>query len=140
MTRRYKTALCVSALALIGVLAETGPAAAQRALYEQYAFPQTNRASMAVVIKQAESGMFTSSSGVADSSGSAAAPVFLCGGSSGGSSTSSSSSATANSSCIILNNSNGNISIDQDSKGSQTSKSGVDEINQALQNNPATQP
>jgi hypothetical protein len=141
MIHRFKAVCSIAALGAFAMAAGTSPAAAQNGLYDApYAFPQTNRASMAVVIKQAESGMFSSTTNSGSGTSSDGAPVFLCGGSGGGSSTSSSSSATANSSCIILNNSTGSISVGQDSHGSQTSNSDVDQVNQALQNNPATQP
>ena len=140
MISRNKTASFALVSGIFAAIGASVPANAQSVLYDApYSFPQTNRASMAVVIKQAESGMFTTATG-GSGDGSGGAPIFLCGGSGGGgSTTSSSSSATANSSCIILNNSNGQVIVDQDSKGSQSSSSDIDQINEALNNNPATQ-
>lgn len=115
------------------IVATTVPTLASAQQYNRpWTFGQQNRAQLAVVMSQMEGN--GSASGTSTSSG-AAGTTIVCG---GGSST-----ATANNTCIILNNSDGQISTDQDSDGDQSSTnetnstvneaSDADEILSALQ-------
>lgn len=87
-----------------------------------------DRAGIAVIIKQAESGFFDSRNG--GSSGQAAisydTTTLICGGGGGD------STATANSSCLILNNATGAIDVGQGSDGGQSATSNASStVNQA---------
>jgi hypothetical protein len=73
---------------------------------QAWGFPDTSRASMAIIMKQQEG----SSQSVSGGDGGNA---LVCGGGTG-------ATATANSTCVILNNSTGSIDIGQGSKGNQT--------------------
>lgn len=109
------TNVSLSALILmIAVLCFARPASAQ--MFEKpYAPPEQNRASLAVIMKQAESGLYSNkTTGTTTSSGGSSLTQLVCGAGT------SQSSATANSSCIILNNSNGAVTTGQDSTGNQT--------------------
>ncbi len=99
--------------ASLALILAASPVAAQ--MFERaYSFTGRDRASLAVVMKQAESGMFDGnvSSGGGDLNYNVT--NLVCGGSG------SQASATANSACTILNNSAGNtVGSDQDSAGNQ---------------------
>lgn len=138
--RRVSAALGIAtALAFLGVLA---PSLASAQMYQQnWNFKSRDRAGLAVVMKQAESGMFNRSSSSSAATGSSGSSTLLvCGGGGGGDTA---SSATANSSCIILNNATGDLSIGQDSQGDQsanaTTQSTVDQVQQILDENGAVQ-
>jgi len=114
------------------------PAVASAQMYERaWDFTPRDRAGLAVVQKQVESGAFSSSNGTISSGTSASgsnSTLLLCGGDGGD------SSATANSSCIILNNATGDLVIGQDAVGDQsanassetTSSTVADEVTQIL--------
>lgn len=83
-----------------------------------------NRAQIAVIMKQAESGMLGgTTSTTTGASGTSSLTQLVCGGGGG------QSEATANSACIILNNSNGDINAGQDSTGDQTANGSTDTTN-----------
>ncbi len=82
------------------------PAYAQ-AFKDPWGFAPQNRASIAAMIRQVETER--SASGAATSG----TTILTCG--------KGESSSEANSACIIMNNSNGVLSVGQDSKGNQTS-------------------
>lgn len=105
--------LSAPALVAAGVLlSQTAPASAQ--MFENpWSAKSRDRSSLAVYMKQAESGLYDKSTNNGASAGGSLTQL-VCGG--GGSS----SSATANSACIIMNNSNGNVGTGQDSTGDQT--------------------
>lgn len=122
------------AAAACGVLL---PSVAAAQMYEQsWNFKSRDRAGLAVVMKQAESGMYgrSSSSGAVLGSSGAAQTYLVCGGAGGAGDTA--SSATANSSCIILNNTTGDLSVGQDAQGDQTAdaqtQSTVDQVQNIL--------
>jgi hypothetical protein len=101
------------ALAVAGVCLAAGTASAQ--MYkEPYTFQSTDRAGLAVYMKQLDSSKSNSTTGSGD------ATYLVCGGGSGG------STATANSSCIILNNSDASLGIGQGSKGGQSANSSTE--------------
>lgn len=109
-----------TALLLSALLLAPPPAAAQ--MYERpFGFAGRDRASLAVIMKQAESGMFDgNTSGSSASSGlNYNVTNLICGGDSG------TASADANSACVILNNSTGNVGADQDAIGDQGATSDV---------------
>ncbi|MFC4235846.1 hypothetical protein ACFOY8_11435 [Thalassospira xianhensis] len=94
-----------------------------------------NRAQIAVIMKQAESGLLDGTNGAtAGASGSSSLTQLVCGGGGG------QSEATANSACIILNNSNGDINTGQDSTGDQTANGSTEtttnnaDLSDALEN------
>ena len=122
---RSQSALCrhprsrqvAKLLALATIITASGSFAAQAQMFEKpWSAPDQNRASLAVVMKQAESGMFTGT-GSTSSSGSSSLTQLVCGGGGG------TANATANSACVILNNSNGSVNTGQDSTGDQTADS-----------------
>lgn len=115
--RILPTALMVLTAAAFG-LALAGEASAQ--MFERpWSFKSRDRASLAVVMKQVEEGMFSrrSENSAAGNGGAVggfnSSTLLLCGGSGGD------ASATANSSCIILNNATGDLTIGQDAVGDQ---------------------
>lgn len=98
------------ALAVAGACLVAGTASAQ--MYkEPWAFQSTDRAGLAVYMKN------LSASGNNSATSSGDATYLVCGGSGG------TSTATANSSCIILNNSDASLGIGQGSKGNQDAAS-----------------
>jgi len=78
------------------------PALAQQ-ISQPWSFTEQNRASIAALMQQTEN----------PSAAAAASPTLVCGGAG-------QPGATANSVCIILNQSSGQISLGQDSQGSQS--------------------
>lgn len=100
----------VAALTLAAALSQ----AASAQMFEQpFKNRPTDRAGMAVVMKQVSSGMFDSRSTTTGSSA-GSSTVLLCGGPDGG------STATSNSSCIILGDgASGLINLGQASEGNQ---------------------
>ncbi|RCK43325.1 hypothetical protein TH25_21930 [Thalassospira profundimaris] len=104
-------------LVLATIITASGSFAAQAQMFEKpWSAPAQNRASLAVVMKQAESGML-SGTGTGASSGTNSLTQLVCGGGGG------TANATANSACVILNNSNGTVNTGQDSVGDQTANS-----------------
>lgn len=125
MTRSSPIARAASALrpgrlilagAALAVLAGTLPAAAQMS-EDPWQFKRRDRAGLAVVMKQAEAGAFSSATASATAGVASETTVLMCGGGDGGT-----ASATANSSCIILNNATGDLSIGQDALGDQSAR------------------
>ncbi len=112
-TKQIKRILC---LALLGVMTAS-PAFAQL-FNNAWSFSGQNRASIAALMKQVEGS--ANSGGVTSGAG---ATTPICGDAGGGADggAAGASSATGNSSCIIMNNSTGDIVIEQDSQGDQTS-------------------
>ncbi|OKH88623.1 hypothetical protein [Thalassospira sp. TSL5-1] len=105
-------------LVLATFITALGSFAAQAQMFEKpWSAPVQNRASLAVVMKQAESGMLSGNGTGSASSGTNSLTQLVCGGGGG------TASATANSSCVILNNSNGTVNTGQDSVGDQTANS-----------------
>lgn len=117
MSKHTRTITLGIAASMAAILTAS-PVAAQ--MFERaYSFTGRDRASLAVVMKQAESGMFDGTS--SGSSGmSYNVTNLICGGDSG------SANADGNSACMILNNSTGNVGADQDSIGDQGANSTVD--------------
>lgn len=101
------------ALAAAGVCLAAGTASAQ--MYKQpWTFQTTDRAGLAVYMKNLDSSKNSSATSGGD------ATYLVCGGSGGA------STATANSSCIILNNSDASLGIGQGSEGSQDANSSTE--------------
>lgn len=128
-TKAGRLAPCGTRVAAIAVLC-VGMAAilsttASAQMYEQaWQFKQRDRASLAVVQKQVEEGLFSrsrgSSSSGSSSLGSSSSTLLLCGGGD------SQSSAEGNSSCIILNNATGDLTIGQDATGDQSASANTE--------------
>ena len=117
MSKQTRTISIGIAASLAAVLTAS-PVAAQ--MFERaYSFTGRDRASLAVVMKQAESGMFDGT-GSGNSGMNYSVTNLICGGDSG------SANADGNSACMILNNSTGNVGADQDSIGDQSANSDVD--------------
>jgi len=127
-TARLGTASLAASMALI---LAASPVAAQ--MFERaYSFTPRDRASLAVIMKQAENGMFerrdpqqqviagagTGSAGT--SSLNYTVNNLICGGDSG------SANADGNSACIILNESTGTVGAAQDALGNQDATSSVE--------------
>ncbi|NIZ03869.1 hypothetical protein [Thalassospira lucentensis] len=94
------------------LLTQVAPVSAQ--MFEKpWSAKSRDRSSLAVYMKQAESGLFDKSTGTGTGTGGSLTQL-VCGGGGG------TSSATANSACIIMNNSNGVVDTGQDSTGDQT--------------------
>ncbi len=74
---------------------------------QAWGFPDTSRASMAIIMKQQSDAQSATAGGDGGN-------ALVCGGGTGG------ATATSNSTCVILNNSTGSIDIGQASKGNQT--------------------
>jgi hypothetical protein len=125
------TAAAGPACAMALILAAS-PVAAQ--MFERaYSFTARDRASLAVIMKQAESGMFEPQSNQATTSGGGSLDYtvnnLICGGDSG------SANAEGNSACIILNGSTGStVGTGQDAIGNQDAASSVE----TTQNNGGT--
>jgi hypothetical protein len=107
------TALAVSAAVAWSTLSPA-PASAEAQFNSPWAFSQTNRASIAVYMRQREDQKDLLSAG-AGGTGSTA-QTFVCG---SAGEPKSGASALGNSTCIILNNADGQVTIDQDSLGDQ---------------------
>lgn len=112
MTDMKKTIVAM-ALTVCGFYAT--PAQAQMA-NDPWTFTPQNRAGIASLIRSAEEGNDTGTTGSVSGAGSIV--NLVCGGNSDG------STAQANNTCIILNNSEGaDVDVDQDSEGDQTATS-----------------
>lgn len=118
------------ALAVAGACLVAGAASAQQ-YKEPWSFRQSDRAGLAVYMKNLDESK--SNSGSVQSGGDAT--YLVCGGGGGG------STSTANSSCIIVNNSDASLGIGQGSDGNQsssnssetnTSTSTADQVNNIL--------
>ncbi|MEX2630472.1 MAG: hypothetical protein WD341_11100 [Tistlia sp.] len=127
----------LAATALTALVALMHPEAAQAQMFDSpWSAGARDRAGIAVIIKQAESGFFERRDG------SAGQPTInydtttlVCGGGGGD------STATANSSCLILNNATGAVEVGQGSEGGQNATSSssstsntADSITSVLQN------
>lgn len=133
----------ITFMLIVFILLMAGIALPERAsaqMFEKaWSFQQRDRAGIAVIQKQVESGLYSrsgNSTGAVVSGGQAAGNTLLiCGGGQG------TSSSTANSSCIILNNSTGQLSIGQDSVGDQNansqtqSQTSIDQVENILSQN-----
>ncbi|OSQ45000.1 hypothetical protein [Thalassospira sp. MCCC 1A01428] len=105
-------------LAIAAILCASGSLSATAQMFEKpWSAPDQNRASLAVVMKQAESGLLSGSGSATASSGTSSLTQLVCGGGGG------TASSTANSACVILNNSNGSVNAGQESTGDQTADS-----------------
>jgi len=101
----------LATVALVGLLAQ---GAAAQMFEKPYNSPSRDRAGLAIVMKQVDSGMFGRSVSSTGTSAGGVSQVLLCGGPDGG------STATSNSSCIILGDgATGMINLGQDSAGNQ---------------------
>ncbi|WP_119165132.1 hypothetical protein [Algihabitans albus] len=123
LTRTAAAGVTISPVPLLlaALILTIPPAAAQ--MYERpFGFAGRDRASLAVIMKQAESGMFDNSGRTSSGSSGLDYNVtnLICGGDSG------TANADANSACVILNNSTGNVGADQDAIGDQGASSDVD--------------
>ena len=105
-----KTAILASAL----IVALPLQSAFGQMFQKPWAATAQNRAQIAVIMKQAESGLLNGTNSTTASTSGSSLTQLVCGGGGG------QSEATANSACIILNNSNGDINTGQDSTGDQT--------------------
>ena len=106
--RRFLTLPAISFAFVAALSAFPGASFAEDGQNRQaWGFPDTARASMAIIMKQQEGGSQSVSGGDGGN-------ALVCGGGTGG------ATATANSTCIILNNSTGSIDVGQGSKGNQT--------------------
>ncbi len=126
-----KTNRIVATAASLAVLLAATPVAAQ--MFERaFSFGARDRASLAVIMKQVESGMFKPQRQQSSSNSSILPPSYnssssleytvnnlICSGDSG------SANADANSACIILNGSTGTIGARQNSIGAQNATSDV---------------
>ncbi|WP_339778309.1 hypothetical protein [uncultured Thalassospira sp.] len=120
-------------LTFAAILTASGPLSAMAQMFEKpWSAPDQNRASLAVVMKQAESGLLSGSGSATTSSGTSSLTQLVCGGGGG------TASSTANSACVILNNSNGTVNAGQDSTGDQTANSNTEtsttNLSDALEN------
>jgi hypothetical protein len=113
------------ATALAAALALTALPAAAQMFERAYSFAPRDRASLAVIMKQAENGMFEPQR-QPTATGATGTPLqytvnnLICGGDSG------SANAEGNSACIILNNAQAAVAADQGAMGNQDAASSVD--------------
>lgn len=118
------------------ILAALGAQAATAQMYENpYQNNGTDRAGLAIVMKQIDDGLFDSNRNSSTVAPASAAGVLVCGG------TGSDATATANSSCIILGDgATGVVNLGQTSDGTQdattnqtqTNNSGAAEVEEIL--------
>ncbi|MBX6322673.1 MAG: hypothetical protein IRY94_12655 [Rhodospirillaceae bacterium] len=107
--------LAAAGLALAWIALSPAPSSAQSGQFDEpWRFGTTNRSAIAVYMRQREDQLDGLGSG---GSAGGTGQTYVCGSAGNGSST---AGATGNSTCIILNNSDGQVTVTQDSSGNQS--------------------